>query len=38
MTAYFANAAFWFGKAAALFDPSLQQILGMMHTEDQGFR
>jgi hypothetical protein len=34
MTADFAKAAFWFGKAAALFDPSLQQILGMMHVKD----
>jgi hypothetical protein len=37
MTAYFANAAFWFGKAAALFDPSLQQMLGMMHIKDRDF-
>jgi TPR repeat protein len=33
MRADFAKAAFWFGKAAALFDPSLQQMLGMVHAE-----
>jgi TPR repeat protein len=35
MTARFAQAAFWFGKAAALFDPSLQHMLGMTHAKDR---